>query len=146
MEMNIRPAEASDCNAVCALLTANHLPVDDINKALPHFFVAIAGNRITGVIGMEKYEQYGLLRSMVTDTQYRNAGTAGKLVSVLFEYAAASGIKEIYLLTETAKEYFEKKSFSVVERSLVPEAIQKSAEFSHVCPSTAVVMKKFINA
>jgi amino-acid N-acetyltransferase len=142
MQPNIRPAVITDCGEVCALLSTNKLPVDDIDKTLPHFFVAEIDKRIAGVIGLEVYEQFGLLRSMATKQEYRNYGIATGLVNTLMQYAATTGLKEIYLLTETAKEYFEKKAFAVVERTQVPSAVQQSAEFSHVCPSHAVVMKK----
>jgi amino-acid N-acetyltransferase len=144
MEITIRAATAADYETVCTLLTANQLPVADINKTLPHFFVATADDDIVGVIGLELYGSYGLLRSMVTKERYRMHGIASKLIGELFAYASTLGIQELYLLTETAKIYFEKKLFTVVERATIPEAIRKSAEFSHVCPVTAVAMKKAV--
>lgn len=144
MQTNIRPAAAKDCDEVCALLSISKLPIDDIDRTLPHFFVAEVDSSIAGVIGLEVYEQFGLLRSMATKQKYRNYGIATGLVNTLMSYAATTGLKEIYLLTETAKEYFEKKSFTVIERTKVPAAVQQSAEFSHVCPSHAIVMKKNI--
>jgi len=51
----------------------------------------------------------------------------------------------IYLLTETAKPYFEKRSYTIVERDNTPDVIRRSSEFSHVCPVTAVVMKKTLD-
>jgi len=50
----------------------------------------------------------------------------------------------IYLLTETAQGYFEKKGYAVINRGGVPLAVQQSSEFSHVCPVSAVVMRKEI--
>jgi amino-acid N-acetyltransferase len=133
-----------DYEAVCTLLTTNQLPVADINKTLPHFFVATADDDIVGVIGLELYGSYGLLRSMVTKEQYRMHGVASKLIGALFAYAATLGVQELYLLTETAKTYFETKQFTVVERKTIPAPILQSAEFSHLCPSTAVAMKKAV--
>jgi amino-acid N-acetyltransferase len=145
MEITIRPATASDCDAVCALLTANQLPVVDIDKTLAHFFVATAETTIAGAIGLELYGQYGLLRSMVTQKAHRNTGVASKLVQVLTDYASSCNLTELYLLTETAKDYFIKKKFEIVERSSVPDELLESSEFSHVCPSSATVMKKILN-
>jgi arsenate reductase (thioredoxin) len=48
----------------------------------------------------------------------------------------------MYLLTETAQPYFEKKGFAAIPRNEVPLAVQQSAEFTHVCPDTAVAMQK----
>jgi amino-acid N-acetyltransferase len=142
MQINIRAATHEDYDTVIAMLRANKLPVEDINNALPHFFVAEANRQIVGAIGLEKYDDYGLLRSMVTDAAYRNRGIASLLVNALFEYASSIGVKETYLLTETAKDYFAKKTFRVIDRNDVPAALKQSAEFSHVCPASAIVMKK----
>jgi amino-acid N-acetyltransferase len=144
MEIIIQPAKPSDWNAVSQLLQENKLPVDDVDKNLSHFFVATIKHRIVGAIGLEKYGDYALLRSMATSSLYRNQGIASKLVSDLFRYAQSIGLKEVYLLTETARDYFEKKSFQIVQRSEVPAVLQQSAEFSHVCPASAIAMKKSI--
>jgi arsenate reductase (thioredoxin) len=144
MEITIREAMTSDYNAVSQLLLSNKLPVQDIDKALPNFFVAVFNNELAGVIGLEKYDQYGLLRSMATDFSHRNQGIASKLIDALFQYASTIGLKEIYLLTETAKEFFVKKEFIHIQREEAPDAVKKSAEFSHLCPTSATVMKKSI--
>jgi amino-acid N-acetyltransferase len=48
------------------------------------------------------------------------------------------------LLTETAPGYFETKGYQQITRADVPEEVQQSSEFSHVCPQSAIVMKKII--
>jgi amino-acid N-acetyltransferase len=144
MEITIRPARASDRMAISQLLTSGKLPVQDIDKNLPDFFVGIDNNQIVGVIGLEKYGQYGLLRSMATGASHRNYGIASKLIDRLFQHAKSIGLKEVYLLTETAKDYFTKKGFITLQRNEVPDAIKESAEFSHVCPASATVMNKSI--
>ncbi len=144
MEIKIRPATTNDAGSVFELLQNNNLPVIDIDKALPDFFVAEADNQIAGVIGLEKYDHYGLLRSMTTNAAYRNQGIASKLVDALFRHANMLGLKEIYLLTETAKDYFLKKAFVPIERNEVPDSVKESPEFSHLCPTSATIMKKSI--
>lgn len=143
-EIKIRPANRNDFDAIAKLLSAEKLPVDDIDRSLTNFFAAVDGNKIVGAIGLEVHGEYGLLRSMIVNSVYRNKGIAGKLVQRLFEQAQSLSLREIYLLTETAEKYFINKDFKPVSRDNVPEAIKQSQEFSHVCPSTAVVMKKEI--
>jgi arsenate reductase (thioredoxin) len=135
---------SEDLQGIQQLLQQNKLPVEDIGD-LSHFLIVRTDKKITGVIGLEVYNQYGLLRSMATDAAYRNHGVAASLVDKLFQHAAELGLKEMYLLTETAEKYFEKKGFNRIERDNAPEAIKQSKEFSHLCPSSAVVMKKDIN-
>jgi amino-acid N-acetyltransferase len=93
---------------------------------------------------MERYGHYGLLRSMVVHPGYRNKHIAAKLVSILEQTAASSGITSIFLLTETAADYFERKGYHTITRDEVPGDLMGSTEFSHVCPQTAIVMKKII--
>jgi amino-acid N-acetyltransferase len=82
---------------------------------------------------------------MVVNKEYRDRNIASQLVERLEEYAVAVGIDVMYLLTETAPQYFERKSYQRITRDQVPKELQASSEFSHVCPDSAIVMKKALN-
>lgn len=138
----IKKATAADLPAILELLNKNKLPLDDIASGQQPFWVAKEGGILAGAIGLEQYAEYGLLRSMATNSSFRNRGVAGLLIDELFEYAKQIKLREIYLLTETAEKYFEKKGFQKINRDGVPPPIKTSKEFSHLCPSSAVVMKK----
>lgn len=140
--MEIITASPEHRKEIVGLLQSQNLPVEDLPLPLIDFYTAIKGEQVVGVIGMERYGRYGLLRSMVVHPDYRNQNIAGTLVRVLEQAAVASGIKEIYLLTETAANYFAKKGFNTINRNEVPAAIKASSEFSHVCPVSALVMVK----
>jgi len=142
--LSIQAAAPSDYQAVCELLSKHKLPIEDINQELAHFFIVKQHGLSIGVIGMELYGEYGLLRSMATDPVHRNNGIASSLIAELFSYGKSLGLKEMYLLTETAENYFAKRGFQKINREETPPAIKQSAEFNHLCPSTAVVMKKEI--
>ena len=142
--VNILKATAGDYDNVTALLSSQHLPVEDIDKTHSHFFVAKEEGAILAVIGLEVYGTLGLLRSMATDPAYRNKGLASMLELELINYAKKKGIQEVFLLTETAETYFSKKGFLKIRREEVPISIKNSPEFSHLCPSTAILMKKEI--
>jgi len=129
---------------IIALLQSQQLPVEDLPSQLTDFFVSQEDGKLIGLIGMEQYDEYGLLRSMVVHPDFRNQQIAAALVDTLEQRATAAGIKALYLLTETAAEYFSKKGFSTVQRELVPDAVKVSTEFSHVCPVSATVMVKQI--
>jgi amino-acid N-acetyltransferase len=64
-----------------------------------------------------------------------------QIVNKLLALAREKGMKEVYLLTNTAFLYFLKFGFNEAIREQVPEAIKASSEFSSVCPSSAHVMK-----
>jgi amino-acid N-acetyltransferase len=143
--MRIQPVDQSMRKEIEDLLQSQKLPAKDLPIELDDFYVAINEQKIVGLIGMERYGQYGLLRSMVVHPGFRNRQIAATLVSLLEDQAASSGISVIYLLTETASDYFGKKGFSTVDRKDVPDALKLSSEFSHVCPVSAYVMKKKIS-
>ena len=48
----------------------------------------------------------------------------------------------MYMFTETAPQYFERKGYEKISRDSVPKSIHASSEFSSVCPVSAIVMKK----
>lgn len=127
---------------VIALLAAEKLPVDDLPQTLENFVVAKEGEEVTGVAGIEIYDSYGLLRSVAVSAAYRGKGMASQLLDEVEKLAAVQSLKAIYLLTETAPEYFGKKGYQKITRAEVPVEIQQSTEFSHVCPQSAIVMKK----
>jgi arsenate reductase (thioredoxin) len=140
----IQPAQATDLAAIITLLQQNKLPVEDIANGQQQFWIIKDGDTTAGLIGIEIYGNYGLLRSMATAEAYRNKGIAATLVKGLFDFAKKQKLTEIYLLTETAEKYFEKKGFIKTNRNAVPEEIKQSKEFGHVCPATATVMRKSV--
>lgn len=131
-----------DIANIIDLLKKNNLPTEDISPGQQKFWIVKDADKLIGVIGLEIYGEFGLLRSMASDYAHRNKGIAGLLLSELFGYAKKEKLKKIFLLTETAEKYFEKKGFQKVSRDEVPEPLKASKEFSHLCPSSATVMKK----
>lgn len=144
LEIIIHPAVPADLNDVKSLLQQNKLPVGDLPVRLEHFFVVKQNGISIGVIGLECYGQYGLLRSMATDKDYRSRGIASELVTELFDYAKHLGLHEMYLLTETAEAFFVRKGFVRIGRDDAPAELNSSSEFSHVCPASAALMRKTI--
>jgi len=129
-------------NEIINLLRTNNLPSEDLPDALNEFYAALDEGKLIGLVGMERYSRFGLLRSMVVHPNYRNRQIAAKLVQLLEQAAAGSGITTMYLLTQTAENYFSKRGYQVITRDTVPQALFQSSEFSHVCPESATVMKK----
>jgi len=142
--LKIEKANDRQRQAIIALLQSEKLPVEDLPSSMDNFFVAFDNAHIIGAIGLEKYNNYGLLRSAVVSKAYRNKNIASQLVKELENYATELGIDCIFLLTETAPGYFERKGYQRIPREEVPEALHVSSEFSHVCPVSAIVMKKYL--
>jgi amino-acid N-acetyltransferase len=140
--MKIIQANQTHRSTIIELLKTEKLPVDDLPGNFDHFFVAIIDGVVVGAIGLEHYSSVGLLRSMVVHKEYRNRKIAADLVETLEKHAGNLNIDSIFLLTETASTWFDKKNYQRVERTEVPDAIKQTTEFSSVCPVSAIVMKK----
>lgn len=146
MIKNMNITEAKDHrDGIVNLLTTEKLPVEDLPTALNNFFVAKKGDELIGVIGLEVYGNYSLLRSLAVRPEFRGLGLAGRLVDKIEALARSKGLNAIYLLTETATDYFERKNYKKIARDEVPTALQQSSEFGHVCPESAIVMMKALN-
>lgn len=144
--MLIRTAVARDLAAVQQLLTASGLPVDGVEENFAGFIVAERSNVIVGVIGIERYGAAALLRSAAVSPDARGTGLGSVLVKEILERASGQGVRDVYLLTTTAEEYFPKFGFRRAERMDVPDPVKASREFMGACPDTAVVMKRAIAA
>jgi N-acetylglutamate synthase-like GNAT family acetyltransferase len=60
--------------------------------------------------------------------------------SVLAE-AQRLGVRDVYLLTTTAEQFFVRFGFTTVDRIEVPLSVRESVEFRSACPASATVMR-----
>lgn len=122
-------------------LRENFLVYEDIADEHIKLFLVYKNSALIGIIGLEQFGSVGLLRSLVILEEFRNKGYGKNTCMNLLNYAKDNKIEQIYLLTMTAKKFFEKIGFIVVERENVPIEIKNTGEFSHFCPSSALCMK-----
>jgi amino-acid N-acetyltransferase len=124
-----------------ALLKDSKLPHEDIQlqTTLLLGYYDNTGHLIASG-GLEFYGTTALLRSLAVDKNYRSRAIGNQMVNDLFQNAKANAIESIYLLTETAHDYFLKKGFKDIAREDAPEELKKSSEFSSVCPVSASCM------
>jgi N-acetylglutamate synthase-like GNAT family acetyltransferase len=129
---------------VRSLLVEAQLPVADLDSAPEVTFWVIRDDsgRPVGAIGLERYGDVGLLRSLVVAPGQRRRGLGQRLIRSLEEHANAAGIAQLVLLTETAENFFRRAGYVVIERDRAPSAVTSSAEFRTLCPSSAVCMTK----
>lgn len=127
------------------LLTTAGLPTAGVGPQLPEFEVAEDGGRIVGAAGLEAYGQVALLRSVVVEPEYRGRGVAHDLVERVLQRAAAAGIRNVYLLTTSAADYFRKFGFEAVTREEISPAVLVSEEFGEGCCDAAQAMRLNLN-
>jgi amino-acid N-acetyltransferase len=99
---------------------------------------------VIAVAGLELHGEDGLLRSVAVDDDYRGQGLAAALIEAALERAARVGLRSVYLLTTTARDYFARRGFAECERDSAPPLIRESWEFRAGCPSTASFMKRAV--
>ena len=142
MDVTIELAEKDNLSLLQGIIEQNDLPTDDIYNNSIRFFVAKENDRILGLVGLEVYKPFGLLRSLAVIDEFKNKQIGKKLVEYLITESKSEEIKELYLLTTTADKYFPKFGFIRIEREQVPDSIRQTEEFKNICPDSAVVMKK----
>lgn len=141
-QTNIREAERKDLNTIKSLLDSVSLPSIDIDNHISNFLVLEAEGIMIGTIGLEIYDKTALLRSLVVRKEFQGRGYGQKLCRELLSRAGVFGIENIFLLTETAKDFFTREGFQVIEREAVHDEIKQTNEYSTLCPSDSTCMFK----
>src|SRR5688572_7696922 len=102
-------ARTEDLPGLKNLLKLCGLPANDLEMHLDHFLVAREQERLIGCVGLEL--EGPLLRSLAVLPEFRNRGVAKELCARLLQHAVGQGSREIFLMTETASQFFDKAGF-----------------------------------
>lgn len=141
----VRRATPGDLEPVAALLAEAGLPGDGVEAALATGCVAVAADgRILGAAAVERHGEVGLLRSVVVAESARGTGVGHDLVCCAEAVAGDAGIRELWLLTETAADWFPRLGYEPVARDDAPPAIAASHEFRVACAASAVLMRRSV--
>ena len=124
------------------LLQAEQLPTDDLDSGPARFFALVDGDRWCAVGGIEVYGRHGLLRSVVVPPDARGKGYGYEMVERLLKEMAARGVRDAYLLTTTAADFFAHLGFVAIDRAAAPPAIAATAQVAALCPADAVLMRR----
>ena len=133
---------------ILRLLRDAGLPTADIGAGVPQKFFGLrdAANRDNwiGVIGVERYGDDALLRSLAVDPAVRGRGVGAALVAAVEAWARANGCARVVLLTTTARGYFSELGYRDVPRGSLSAALAASSQAASVCPTSAAVMAKVL--
>jgi len=128
---------SSDLPQLENLLHANRLPTQDCAEQPEIFYGIYNHGALIAAGGLEPAENHVLLRSVVVHPQFRGRGLARRISEFLIGRAESEGRTAVYLLTETAANYFENLGFAAVSRENVPLSITRTRQFSALCPDSA---------
>jgi len=123
------------------LLSSNQLCFNDIGEHGVNLFGVRLKDEHFGYFGYQLFDNLALFRSMVVIAEARNKGYGTLIWQQAKNKLLAEGIKEVYLLTNTAAPFFSKQGFTEVDRTSAPEAISATTEFKEFCPADSVFMK-----
>ncbi len=143
-DIRIERFSQGDEEDLMELLSQAELPTQDLTlEKLKHFLFAkgMEGS-VIGAIGVELYQDVGLLRSLVVHPSYRGKGLGKRLTREAESFAQQKSIKTLFLLTTTAAEFFPKLGYQVIQRDRAPLSIAKTEEFKNICPVSAVCLFK----
>lgn len=145
-ELTITRAASDDFQDIISLLTQCNLVTEDIsNNSIINFLIARNLNKqLVGIIALDQYSNVGLLRSLAVVKDYRNRGIAKILVKKIEEIAAEENLDSLYLLTESAANFFYKLGYRIISRDAAPSPITNSMQFLYLCPSSSTCMTKCI--
>lgn len=132
-----------DLHSLVALLEQHHLDASDITPEDLREFVGIKrGAQLVAAGALQNVSGHGWLRSIVTADSARGQGFAGAIVDQLEATAAKQGVSRVYLLTDTATDYFQRRGYRKIDRSEAPPAIAEVPQFASLCPDSADFMRK----
>lgn len=144
MEYKEKSALPEDIPGIKDLLGENKLPNEDVGVSDINFYIIKKDDQVIGCAGLEFFSEKALLRSVAVKDGYKGKGHGSQLTNSLLALAKTMSVKEIYLLTTTAKDYFESKGFTVIAREEAPVSIKNSTEFADLCPDSSILMRKKI--
>lgn len=136
----MRAATLEDLPTIFKLLETAKLPTAGVKDHIQNFILEFSDQTLIACAGLEIHGQAGLLRSVVVNSSKCNNGIGSRLVKSILEHARTQQLSSIFLLTESAENYFPRFGFKRISRTEIPESLQASEELRGACPDTAVVM------
>ncbi|MEQ8810592.1 MAG: arsenic resistance N-acetyltransferase ArsN2 [Imperialibacter sp.] len=142
--IQFRSITTSELAVATALLGEASLVVSDISEKVT-LFGLFDRQTLLALGGLEAYQDKALLRSVCVPPQKKGKGYGSHLVRSIENDATANGITDFYLLTTTASKFFERIGYLAADRNTAPDVIKNTSEFSDLCPSSAVFMRKALD-
>ena len=138
----MRPAQRADMAAVRHVLEQAALAEPARDELFPTFFVLRNESGCAGCVSLEVLGDDAILRALAVNPEFRGAGYGWMLADMAVNQARWRGVRRIYLLTETASDFFAAKfGFRVVDRTTASKAVAASETFSQPTAAGLVAMR-----
>jgi amino-acid N-acetyltransferase len=123
------------------LLRSNNLPFEDCGNHLSNFIGISQGDKIIAIGGFEPVGRFALLRSVAVDSQFRGLGLGSSLIKQILGQLRLIKVDAVYILTETADQYFSLFGFTALERDKLPLELQTTQQCQTFCSASAIAMR-----
>jgi len=139
---SMRPAHREDMAAVRRVLTVTSLEEPARDEQHGSFFVLRNEDGTVGCVSLEVLGDDAILRALAVDSKFRGAGYGWMLADMAVSQARWRGVRRIYLLTDTASDFFAAKfGFRVVDRSTLSKQVAASETFTQPAGAQQVAMR-----
>ncbi len=138
----MRPAQRADMAAVRALLAAANLTEGATDDDFDSYYVLRNERGVVGSVALDVLGEDAVLRALAVDPEARGAGYGWMLADMAVNQARWRGVKRIYLVTETASDFFAAKfGFRVVDRSTAGRKVASHETFARPQAAGLVAMR-----
>ena len=136
------PLPPTGYNVLRLALEVAQLPFGDVDEPAREFFELSDDQGPIGFVGLEGEGPDRLLRSLVVLPSRKRQGHGGLLVAHAEAFAGREGVERLHLLTSTVGDFFRARGYRPADRSQAPAAIAATAQFTSLCPGTAIYLVK----
>ena len=98
--------------------------------------------KIVGFGGLEIFGKLALLRSVAVAKQFQGKKAGRFICQWIEKWAKENQLSDLYLLTTKAPDFFAHLNFRVIPREEFPEPLRYTAQYSELCPASAICMMK----
>jgi UDP-N-acetylmuramate: L-alanyl-gamma-D-glutamyl-meso-diaminopimelate ligase len=138
----MRPARRGDMPAIRTLLASVELDEPARDDQFPSFYVLSNEVGIVGGVALDVLGDDAVLRALAVNPEFRGAGYGWMLADMAVSQARWRGVRRIYLLTESASDFFAAKfGFRVVDRSTLSKLVAASETFNAPRGTNLVAMR-----
>jgi UDP-N-acetylmuramate: L-alanyl-gamma-D-glutamyl-meso-diaminopimelate ligase len=139
---SMRPAHRQDMAAVRRVLAVTSPGEPARDEQHGSFFVLRNEDGIVGCVSLEVLGDDAILRALAVDSKFRGSGYGWMLADMAVSQARWRGVRRIYLLTETASDFFAAKfGFRIVDRSTLSKQVAASETFTRPAGAQPVAMR-----
>src|SRR6185503_8489130 len=109
------------------------------DEQFPAFYVLTNEQGMVGSVALDVHGDDAILRALAVDSEFRGAGYGWMLADMAVSQARWRGVRRIYLITESASDFFAAKfGFRVVDRSTLSKQVSSHETFARPIATTTL--------